>query len=102
MKVFEQFELMQYSAIFSAVKIKKHNEKRLNFKYFFFVQNIECGYVLTSTHYLCIGSTVRNIGIHVHLYTPVYIKLGFKGVYISWTRYPDDIHVNSFLFADYH
>ena len=72
MKVFEQFEPMQYTAIFSAVKIKKNHEKRLNFKYFFFfVQNIECGYVLTSTHYLCIGSTVRNIGIHVHLYTPV-------------------------------
>ena len=45
--------------------------------------------VLTSTHNLCFGEKIRKIGIP--LQTPVfYIKLGFKGVYISWICFPDD------------
>ena len=44
--------------------------------------------VLTSTHNLCFGAKIRKIGIP---YIPqfCYIKLGFKGVYISQACFPD-------------
>ena len=40
--------------------------------------------VLTSTHNLCFGTQIRKIGI------PMYTPVGFKGVYIAWTCYPDE------------
>ena len=46
--------------------------------------------VLTSTHNLCFGAKIRKIGIP--LYTPVLLyKVGFKGVFIARTCYPDEI-----------
>ena len=46
--------------------------------------------VLTSTHNLCFGAKIRNIGIP--LKNPFfYIKVGYKGVYISRTCFPDDM-----------
>ena len=43
-----------------------------------------------STHNLCFGSKIRKIGIP--LQTPVfYIKVGFKGVYITRACFPDDL-----------
>ena len=66
-----------------------------------FAQNIDCGYtlepprrgkavltlaeaVLTSTHNLCFGAKIRKI--------PQFccIKVGYKGVYITRTCFPDD------------
>ena len=45
-----------------------------------------------STNNLCFGTKIRKLGIL--LQTPVlpnyYIKLGYKGVYISRTCFPDD------------
>ena len=56
-----------------------------------FAQNIDCGYTLanlTSTHNLCFGAKIRKMGIP--LQTPVcYIKVGFKGVFIARTFFPD-------------
>ena len=50
----------------------------------FFVQNIICGYTTVSTHNLCFRTKLRKIC------TPVkpqfkYIKVGYKGVYITYT-----------------
>ena len=58
------------------------------FSFFFFAQNINCGYMLelprpaeavpTSTHNLCFGAKIRKIGIP--LQTPVLLyKSGVKG-----------------------
>ena len=63
-----------------------------------FAQNIHCGYmlerlaeaILTSTHNVCFGLKIRKLGLP--LQTPVffYIKVGFTGVYISRTCFPDE------------
>ena len=51
--------------------------------------------VLTSTHTLCFGAKIRQIGIP--LLTPFfYIKVGYEGVYISWTCFPDGVTLPSF------
>ena len=63
-----------------------------------FARNIDCGYtlepprraaVLMSSHNLCFGAKIRKIGIP--LYTPVllYIKVGFQGVFLARTCFPD-------------
>ena len=39
--------------------------------------------VLTSTHNLCFGAKIRKIGI------PLHIKVGYMGVFISKTCFPD-------------
>ena len=46
--------------------------------------------VLTSTHHLCFGAKIRKIGL-VYPWKPqfYYIKVGFKGVFIAWTCFPD-------------
>ena len=57
-----------------------------------FAQKIDCGYTLKpprSTHNLCFGAKIRKIGKHVHALFFFYIKVGFKGVYISRTCFPD-------------
>ena len=43
-----------------------------------------------STHNICFGSKIRKIGITLQTQF-YYIKVGFKGVYISRTCYPDDL-----------
>ena len=44
--------------------------------------------ILRSTHNLCFGSKIRKVGIPLH--APVLLKkVGFKGVYISRTCFPD-------------
>ena len=46
--------------------------------------------VLTITHNVCSGAKIRKIGIPMH--TPLLLyKMGFKGVYIIRTCYPDDM-----------
>ena len=41
-----------------------------------------------STHNLCFGAKIRKIGIRLR--TPFYyIKVGFKGIYITRTSFPD-------------
>ena len=63
----------------------------------FFAQNIDCGYtlerlneaVLTSTHNLCFREKIRkNVYPCKHQFS--YIKVGYKGVYITWTCLHDD------------
>ena len=62
-----------------------------------FAQNTDCGYtlerlgeaVLTSTHNLCFGAKIRKIGISLHTQVLLYIKVGFKGVYMSRICFPD-------------
>ena len=58
---------MQQKEIFSAVKI----ENFIGFFIYIFAQNIDCGYTLEPPPSF------------------FYIKVGFKGVYISWTCIPD-------------
>ena len=80
---------MQYTEIFSAVKIE--NFIRKNFDIFnIFAQNIDCGYTLepprrggsNEYHNLCFGAKIRKIGIP--LQTPVLLyKSGVKGRYTS-------------------
>ena len=41
-----------------------------------------------STHNLCFGTKIRKIDIPLHTQV-YYIKVGFKGVYISWTCFPE-------------
>ena len=86
----------------SETKQKKFHWKNFDI-FLIFVQNIDCGYtlepprraVLTSTRNLCFGSKINR-------YTPanpqfVYIKVGFKGVYISRTCFPN----NRFLYSSF-
>ena len=64
---------------------------QINFDIFLnFAQNIDYGYMLpTSTHNLCFRAKIRKIGI---LCKPqfCFIKVGYKGVYISRTCFPDE------------
>ena len=64
---------LQYTEIFSAVKIGKFHKKNDDI-FNIFAKKIDCGYTLEptrqgSTHNLCFGAKVRKIGIP--LYTPV-------------------------------
>ena len=59
-----------------------------------FAQNIDFGYtlneaVLTSIHNLCFGAKIRK---YVYPCKPhfFYIKVGFSGVFLSRTCFPDD------------
>ena len=90
---------MQYTEIFKVKKKRrKFSEKNRHF-FLIFAQNIDCGYtfnrlgegVLTSTDNLCFGAKIRKIGIPLR--TSVlsqYIKVGYKGVYVIRTRFPDE------------
>ena len=53
-----------------------------------FAQNIDCEAVLTCTHNVCFGEKIRRIGIPLHTQF-CYIKVGFTGVYIARTCFPD-------------
>ena len=41
-----------------------------------------------STHNLCFGPKIRKIGIPWHTIVLLYIKVGFKGVFVA--SFPDD------------
>ena len=78
---------------FLALKTESFQLKNFDI-FLLFAQNMDCGYtlepVLTSTHNLMFGAKIREIGIP--LQTPVfYIKVGFKGVYMSRTCFPDGV-----------
>ena len=54
---------------------------------------VEAG--LTCSHNLCFGAKIRKIGTPLH--TPVlYIKVGYEGVYFSWT-FPDEVFFTKVL-----
>ena len=57
--------------------------------------------VLTSTHNLCFGAKIRKIGIPPAYPSFFYIKVGFKGVFIARTCFPDVLGVNYFVNDDY-
>ena len=90
--------LLKYSCIhitswithvhFSSVTVVKIENFQLNFFYIFliFAQNIEA--VLTCTHNLCFGTKIRKIGIPP-AYPSFAIEVGYKGVYITRTCFPD-------------
>ena len=46
--------------------------------------------VLTSTHNLCFGAKIRK-KVYPCIPQFCYIKVGFEGVYISRTCFPDDV-----------
>ena len=45
-----------------------------------------------STHIPCFGARIRKIGIPLHTQF-CYIKVGFKGVYITRACFPDEISI---------
>ena len=51
---------------------------------FLFLLWVHVRTILTSTHNLCFGAKIRKIGIPLH--TP---EVGFKGVFIARTCFPD-------------
>ena len=54
--------------------------------------------VLLSTHYLCFGAKITKIGIPC-IPQFCYIKVGFKGVYITWTCFPDEYgHSSTYMY----
>ena len=86
-------DLVHLSRAFFLCHIGKQNSPRCNA-----ITTAEA--VLTSTHNLCFGSKIRKIGIP--LYTPVFIiKLGYKGVYITQTCFPDGMEYVFCLIAGF-
>ena len=92
---------MQYIVIF---KVVKNENFQWIFLYIFliFAPNIHCGYTLEpprgggSNEYPQCMFWIKNKKIR---YTPAnpsffYIKVGFKGVYISRTCFPDELKIN--------
>ena len=63
--------------------------------FLFFAQNFDCGYmleaVLMSTHNLCFGTKISKISIPLQTPVLLYIKVGYEGVYFSWTCFPDEL-----------
>ena len=67
---------MQYTEIFSALKIENFQLKNFDI-FLFFAQNIDCGYTLEPPR-LCFGVKIRKIDIPLH--TPVLLyKSGVQG-----------------------
>ena len=42
-----------------------------------------------STHNLCFGPKIRKVGIPLHTQ---FLYVGFEGVFIAWTSFPDVSH----------
>ena len=85
---------MQYKEIFKVVKNENFQEK-INDIFLIFAQNIYCWYTLEP---LRRGSSNESQSMFwsKNRYYPCipqfhYIKVGYKGVFISWTCFPDDI-----------
>ena len=85
---------MQYTENFLALENENFQKKKLNI-FLNFAQNIDCGYTLepprrgSSNEYtLCFGSKIRKIGIPLLISVLLY-KVGYKGVYITRTYFPD-------------
>ena len=79
---------MQYTENVLVVKIENFTRKKKDI-FLIFAQNIDCGYTLESTHNLCFGAKIRKIGIPPCIPQFRYIKMGFKGVYMSQICFPD-------------
>ena len=81
---------MHYIEIFSALKIKNFIGIKMTFLIFLFKTRI-VGAVLTSTHHLCFRAIIgKNIYPPPLPINPIFsifhcIKVGLRGVYISWT-----------------
>ena len=86
---------MQYTKICLALKIENFQLKNFDI-FLIFAQNIDCGYTLEpprrgdSNEYPQSMFWSKNKKNRYTLRTPVfYIKVGFKGVYITRTCFPD-------------
>ena len=89
---------MQYTEIFKVVKTKT-NQKKICYIFLIFAQNIDCGYTLEPP---CRGGSYEYPQSMFwsknkkNMYTPAnpiffYIKVGFKGVFIARTCFPDEV-----------
>ena len=58
------------------------------------LQNHLADAILTSTHNVCYGSKIRKIA-YPCIPQFYYIKVGYNGVYISWTCFPDGSEVQN-------
>ena len=79
---------MQHTEIFLAVKIENFHLKNVILLIFMLKNWLWVHIcVLTRTHNLCFG---WKKGVNPCIPQFYYIKLGFKGVYIPWIRFPDN------------
>ena len=96
---------MQYTEIFLALKIENFLQKFFDI-FLIFAQNIDCGYTLEpprrggSNEYPQSMFWSKNKKKYVYPCEPqfYYIKVGFKGVYISRTCFPDECILLSLSF----
>ena len=88
---------MQYTVIFKVVKKMKLCSRIVLIFFLVLLKTLNIGTrkdllgeaVLTSTHNECFGSKRRKICIPLQIPFFFCIKVGFKGVYISRTCFPD-------------
>ena len=87
---------MQYTEFFFVVKMKIFTRKKRHFSYvrskhrlWVHVRTASLGRI--PTIYYVLGQKIRKIGIYPRIPQFFYIKVGFNGVYFSWTCFPDGI-----------
>ena len=80
---------MQYTEIFSAVKIKHSTCKIFIYFFLIFAQNIDCGYKLEPNEYpqSMFWRKIKKIR-YTHAYPSFSVKVAFKGVCIARTCFP--------------
>ena len=96
---------VQYTEIFKVVKNGNFHQKKFDI-FLIFAQNIDCGYTLEpprrggSNEYpqsMFWSKNKKNrytpSGAHIPQFC--YIKVGFKGVYIKRTCFPDEVSVST-------
>ena len=86
---------MQYTEIFKVVKYKKNFSKKKFVVFLIFAQNIDCGCMLEpprrggSNEYPQSMFWSKNKKVYPCIPQFYYIKVGFKGVFITRTCFPD-------------
>ena len=87
---------MQFTKIFKVVKNEDFQQKFFDI-FLIFAQNIDCGY--TSEPPRRGGSNECPQSMFWSKNKFFYIKVGFKGVYFTWTCFPDDGKMRGIVMA---
>ena len=83
---------MQYTEIFLALEIENFQLKKFDI-FLIFAQNINCGYTLEPPRQGGSNEYPQSIfwsKNKKNRYTPCYMKVEYKGVYITRTCFPDE------------
>ena len=97
---------MQYKEIIKVVKHENFQKKIFDI-FLIFARNIDCRYMLdtprrggankyTQSMFWCINKKIKVYPCRPQFF---YINKGFKGVYFSWTCFPDDCDSNSTIYG---